>query len=239
MRIPTWLAALVVCAAVTAEEPPPLDPQVISQALFSAASTSAVAKAEQASPRHLLPAVPGADADSLQGFIRIVNRNDEEGEVTIHAIDDTGRRFGPATLWMNPWQARHFNSEDLENGNPEQELSGGVGNGTGWWRVEMTTTLRTRAFSYIRTPDGFVTSMHEVADELTTSLGDPYYRPPFFNPAKNTDIQSWLRIINPNDDIVAVLVGGMDDTGYLAPPVTFPLLAGEAIFLSARQLRGR
>ena len=244
LAVPALIA--ITAARVAAVEPPILNPQALTQALFSTAMPLApeqkAARSSQASDDTLihvvLPAVPGADAqDVFQGFVRVVNRAEQRGEVTIHAVDDAGERFGPITLPMGPWQARHFNSGDLENGNPAKGLSGGVGDGTGWWRVEMSTTLRSfRAASYIRTPDGFVTSMHLPALQTESPSGIPRYLLHIFNPARNTQVQSWLRIINPNGESVAVLVGAMDDTGHLAGPITFPLLAREAVQLSAQQL---
>ena len=48
-----------------------------------------------------------------QGFARIVNRSDRSGTVEITAFDDTGRRYGPATLSLDPLRTVHFNSGDL------------------------------------------------------------------------------------------------------------------------------
>jgi hypothetical protein len=235
---------LVACVACATEEPSPPDLNRIRAAYAEATTGESIAESElpatsayQPEPQHVLPAVPGADAShALQGFVRVLNRSNASGTVTIHAIDNTGRRFGPVTLWMSPWQARHFNSNDLENGNPAKGLSSGVGDGVGWWRLELTTSLGTRAFSYIRTPDGFVTSMHQVARLRDTGSGFAEYLVPFFNPARNTSVHSYLRLVNPNDEAVGVLVGAMDDAGNLAPEVTFIMLANEGIQLSARQL---
>ena len=80
---------------------------------------------------HLLPAVPGADAGDIQGFVRIMNDSDIAGEVEIHAIDDAGRRGGPVTLELDAYQKQHFNSDDLERGAASKGLHGGVGDGTG------------------------------------------------------------------------------------------------------------
>ena len=67
---------------------------------------------------HAIPLVTSANNPSRQGFVRIINRSDRPGTVHIHAIDDEGERFGPVSLSLNAKQTRHFNSQDLEDGNP-------------------------------------------------------------------------------------------------------------------------
>ena len=46
-----------------------------------------------AQQQHSLPLVKPAGS-TQEGFLRIVNRSDHAGTVTIHAIDDDGDRFG-------------------------------------------------------------------------------------------------------------------------------------------------
>ena len=76
----------------------------------------------------------------------------------------------------------HFNSADLENGNTEKGLSAGVGAGTSDWRLELSSTLDLEVLSYIRTNDGFLTAMHDVAP-----LDDRRYSVAIFNPCRNPD----------------------------------------------------
>ena len=160
---------------------------------------------------HALPAVPGADAGSIAGFVRIVNSSGEAGEVEIFAIDDSGDRRGPVTFELGALQAAHFNSRDLESGNAAKGLRGGIGNGTGMWRLELRSVLRIEAFGYIRTPDGFVTSMQAV--EAATEEGSNRYQVPFFNPGSNSNQQSLLRLVNPGSVVASVEITGVDDAG--------------------------
>ena len=116
---------------------------------------------------HSLPLVMAADNTmNQQGFVRIINRSDQAGEVSIQAIDDDGGRRGPVSLTLAARQTRQFNSQELEAGNSEKGLSGGVGNGTGNWRLELDTDLNIKPLAYVRTThDGFLTSIHQVAVE--------------------------------------------------------------------------
>ena len=182
---------------------------------------------------HLLPAVPGAGG-SIQGFIRIMNGSERGGEVEIYAIDDAGYRYGPATLAIDAFQTRHFNSDDLEHGAASKGLFGGVGDGTGMWRLDLKTTLTIGALAYIRTPDGFVTSMHQVA--VTFPDNDLQHFVPFFNPGSNTAIRSVLRVINPNPIGVDVTVVGLDDDWDPSGSVDFFLAPNSAMQISSQAL---
>ena len=184
---------------------------------------------------HTLPAVPGAGGD-IQGFVRIMNFDSIGGEVEIYATDDTGQRYGPVTLALGADQTRHFNSEDLEHGAPSKELIGGVGDGTGMWRLELKTPLSIVAWAYIRTPDGFVTSMHQLAEVEEYLAGDfLVHLVPFFNPGSNAAIRSLLRVINPNATSVVVAIAGRDDDGR-SGATAYSLAANSAMQISSQAL---
>ena len=153
----------------------------------------------------------------------------------VHAIDDSGRRFGPISFSLDPNETRHFNSQDLERGNPSKGLSAGVGDGSGNWRLELETDLDIAPLAYVRTSDGFLTSIHEVAAAQGISMR---YHVPIFNPASNTDQQSRLRLINPGSISAEIEIDGLDDKGRSPPmgTVSLTLLAGEARVLTAQQL---
>ena len=171
-----------------------------------------------------------------QGFARIINRSDTPGTVDIHGIDDSGDRYGPITLSLGALSTAHFNSQDLEAGNSLKGLSGGLGDGDGSWRLELDTELDIEVSAYIRTIDGFLTSMHDVARTL-----DPdglRHHVPIFNPGSNEFQRSQLRLINLGADSVSVTVEGRDDKGDAAPggEVRLTLADGEARLLSVQEL---
>ena len=139
---------------------------------------------------HTLPLFMPADTVQ-QGFVRIINDSESAGTVRIHAIDDEGERFGPVELSLDALQSGHFNSGDLENGNSEKGLSGGVGDGSGNWRLELDTDLNITALAYIRTPRGSLTSVHDVVEGASMR-----WHVHFFNPASNIEKKSLLRVIN-------------------------------------------
>ena len=70
---------------------------VVNGVLLSLALSLVQAPAALAQNKHTLPLFVSASHQTLQGFARVINLSERAGEVTIHAIDDTGQRFGPAT----------------------------------------------------------------------------------------------------------------------------------------------
>ena len=185
---------------------------------------------------HTLPLVMSASSSGPQGFVRIINLSNRDGTVDIEAIDDSGRRFGPVSLSLDAKRAAHFNSRDLERGNPSQGLSRGVGSGHGNWRLEVRTELDIEPLAYLRSGDGFLTSIHEVAaEEEGAALR---YHVPIFNPGDNRSQQSWLRLINPGAGDAEVVISGLDDRGNSPPEsdVRLTLPAGAVRTLTAQQL---
>ena len=142
----------------------------------------------------------------------------------IHAIDDSGQRFGPVSLDLNAKASVHFTSADLESGNDAKGLSGGVGDGDGDWRVELSTELDIEPLAYIRTSDGFLTSMHD----LVVEAGTLRHHVPFFNPASNVSKVSRLRLINPSDADARVEIYGLDDEGERSGDAVLTIPAGGA-----------
>ena len=140
------------------------------------------------------------------------------------------------SLDLGARRTQHFNSQDLERGNPAKGLFSGVGNGTGDWRLELATTLDVKAIAYIRTAAGFLTTIHEVVPE--TSAGSRRYDVVFFNPARNVNQVSMLRLINPGSNDARVVITAVDDRAAAAPggEVRLTLRRGAARVLSSRDL---
>ena len=160
---------------------------------------------------HSIPLFLSASNAMREGFARIINRDNRPGTVNIHAIDDDGWRPGPVRLSLAAGQTAHFNSEDLETGNAAKGLSGGVGAGTGDWRLELDTDLDIEALAYMRTSDGFLTSMHEVATHMRPAYFEDLVAT--FNPAANRRQVSKLRLINPAPGVPATVSISSYDNG--------------------------
>ena len=165
-----------------------------------------------------------ATHETQQGFVRVVNRSNQAGDVRVAAIDDDGMRLDAFTVSMAAWETQHFNSNHLENGDPARGIRG-VGEGTGDWRLVLDSDLDLEVLAYVRTRDGFLTAMHETAPKPAAS-----FLVPIFNPGSNRNQVSKLRIINTSDGAASVVVRGVDDEGLQAPAVhlTVPALAARS-----------
>ena len=126
---------------------------------------------------------PSASEPLREGFVRVINHSAEAGEVTIDPTDDSGREFDTLTLSIDASQTKHFNSGDLENGNEGKGLTGSTGSGQGDWRLAFSSDLDIEVLSYIRTEDGFLTAMHDVAPEEE----DGSLRIAIFNPRQQQE----------------------------------------------------
>ena len=182
----------------------------------------------------LFPAASRWTRQGYQGFARIVNRSGEAGEVRIDAWDDAGMHRGPVTLAIGANETVHFNSDDLEAGNPGKGLSGGVGSGTGDWRLRLSSGLDLVVLAYIRTQDGFLTSMHDLVPS-----SEARHRVVIFNPGKNTAQASRLRIVNLGGETAEVRIEGTDGRGESpGDAVELTVAAGAARTLGAAELEG-
>ena len=182
---------------------------------------------------HAVPLLPaGLNLSRRRGIVRVVNRSGRAGDVTVAAIDDTGREYGPLTLAVGARETVHFNSVDLELGNPGKGLSGRTGPGEGHWRLELSSDLDIGVLSYLRTADGFVTTMHDTAPRVGRR-----HRVAVFNPGGNESQVSLLRLVNPGNEPAAVTIAGVDGDG--ASPgteVAATVPARASRMLSAREL---
>ena len=175
---------------------------------------------------------PSASEPLREGFVRIINHSSQAGEVTIDPTDDSGRSYDTLTLSIAASETKHFNSLDLENGNEDKGLTGSTGSGQGHWRLEFSSNLDIEVLSYIRTDDGFLTAMHDLAP------GQPgFWRVSMFNPGNNSEQRSLLRLINEDDASADVTITGFDGAG-LSPgsDVRLSIRAGAARTLSAQEL---
>ena len=198
-----------------------------------ATATGTIMDNDTAGAVHHVPLfVSASDALGRESFARIVNHSDEDGEVRIDPFDDEGSAYGSLTLKIGANETVHINSGDLENGNTEKELDGATGPGRGRWRLELVGTVDIEVLTYMRTDDGFVTSMHDVVPHTGTG-----YHVAMFNPGRNDNQVSRLRLINRGAEAAAVVIEGIDRSGESpGTEVRLPVPARGARAVTAREL---
>ena len=182
-----------------------------------------------------IPLMLAADAEGRQGFLRIQNYSSDATDVEIRAIDNGGQRYGPLRIRLGPWQSAHFNSTDIEKGNPDKGLNKGLGDGQGWWRLQLRSSTQIFATSYVRTPDGFLTSIHDTTPAFEGE--DISFLVPMFNPASNVNQQSYLWFTNLSRQTNNISVYGVDDAGVSGlEAVRFSIDGMVSVTLDAKEL---
>lgn len=178
---------------------------------------------------HLLPK---ASEPLREGFVRVINHTAEAGEVLIDPVDGSGRRFDTIALTIDAGATVHFNSGDLEMGNPAKGLSGHTRSGVGDWRLSISSDLDIEVLSYIRAPDGFLTAMHDVAPQQGN-----IHRVAIFSPGSNGDQPSRLRLVNRGAETAQVAIRGTDDRGVAGSgEVALSIVPGAAREMTAAEL---
>ena len=180
----------------------------------------------------VVPLMPQAGSDQ-DGFVRIINHSSEGGEVEITAIDDSGAIVGKTAVQVGNG-ITYFNADDLEFGNPDKGMDEGVGSGTGDWRVSLRSdkSLDYEVLSYIRSSDGFLTSMHDLVEGEDGNI----YNLSFFNPGSNLNQKSLVRLINEKAESVDVQIQGTDDLGEVSEVVSSTMPSNGTLTLSAYDL---
>ena len=181
-----------------------------------------------------IPLLLSADEQGRQGFLRIQNYSEDvDVRLVITAIDDWGQRFGSVDIRLQPSNSIHFNSTDIEEGNANKGLPTGLGDGRGWWRLQLKSSTPIYATSYVRTSDGFLTSIHDTAIELEGTR----FLVPIFNPASNYRQVSLLRVSNLSSEPGNFSIAGLDDAGKLGlENVQFSVGGLQTVHLTAEDL---
>ena len=181
-----------------------------------------------------VPLFRSASDSNNEGFVRLINHSDVGGKVLVTAIDDSGREYEPISVELRPLSTLHFSANDLERGNAAKGIANGTGPGEGDWRlaiyIDDDDGLDVEVLAYVRTMDRFLTSMHDLTP------GKTRHRVPIFNPARNTNEVSLLRLINPGKTSTDVTIVGLDDAGKRSSTARATLRPGEAQVFSAQQL---
>ena len=115
-----------------------------------------------------------ASETSQASRLRIVNPDTRAAQVRIEGIDDAGASSdGALTLALGGREARTLGAAELESGDGEG-TSGGLGDGTGRWRLLVTADTAIEVMSLLASPSGHLSNLStapgatasETAEEL-------------------------------------------------------------------------
>jgi len=174
--------------------------------------------------------VPAASNVEQQGFIRIINETSSPATATILPIDDAGNLKQQLSVSLASYETKTLTSGDIENGNSSKGLSGAAGQGVGNWRLAISSVSTISAQGLIRSPSGFLNSMHDIAPAF---LSATLHEIGMFNPAKNVNQQSKLRLSNNTEVQNSFVITGIDDAGRNAGSVSIEVPAFATATLSS------
>lgn len=182
--------------------------------------------------KRVVTANPGSNVNK-QSFIRFVNPNSSAVSVEVYGVDDNGEssRQGPVSFSIPEDASVHITAQDLEDGNASKGISGTLCDLSGKWQLRVRSDEAIDVMSMIRTNDGFLTGVNDVAPN-TGGVHEVY----FANPASNTSKVTFLRIVNKDTVAGTASISGFDDDGVPSGTITFDLAANASIQLTAMDL---
>ena len=89
---------------------------------------------------HTVPLFASAGNPTLQGFVRMVNLSDRDGQVTVSAYTDSGMLWGETSFRVAGNAVYAFNSNDLEYGSDRKGIAS-IGVGTSDLHLEFDSNL--------------------------------------------------------------------------------------------------
>jgi len=99
--------------------------------------------------------------------LRLINNADTQGQITITGVDDAGNASDEVTFNIVAQNAVDLSAQELENGNGDKGLVGRLGDGSGKWRLSISSDVELRMQSLLTTPTGFLTNLSRAVSRNT------------------------------------------------------------------------
>ena len=166
-----------------------------------------------------------------RGVVRLVNPGPDDGDAWLY-VPRLGNDARPAAVVVPKRSVVRVDADDLSRGERGKRVYGQLPIGGSDAALEVYTSSEIRAQAYVRTADGFLTSMHDTATQDARGR----HVLPIFNPADGSRPMSRLRLVNIGDTDANVSVMGIDDAGVSRGPVRIVLPAWAATVVDADAL---
>ena len=178
---------------------------------------------------------PGGEQDA-RSLLRLVNPGSAEALASVSGVDDAGLSPGePVLLTLPAGAACTVDATELETGTglpcgPPQQ---GLGNGSGRWRLAVSSDAPLVAMNLLASPDGRLANL----SRISAADADGVWHVPLFPSASSTSgRQGLVRVVSRAQRPGAVSILATDDGGAAYPPVTLRLPAGAAVDVDADDL---
>ena len=175
---------------------------------------------------HESPFLPGAprSADGTldrsrpqqSGIVMVSNLGGTAGEFMVEGFDRDGAPG--ATLLpidLEPYESLIFTVYDLEAGSGTLGISPGLGDGSGDWRLRVSSALPLDVSTYTGAWGHGMAPLAEdtTVPDATDASGNGTYTVSWFNEGSNFTIRSFLMVVNAGDAPAEIGVGGRDAAG--------------------------
>ncbi len=115
---------------------------------------------------------PGSNTER-RSTLRIANDGSAQAAITISGFDDAGQPGDSnVTLNLSAERSISISALDLENGNAELGLVGALGDGTGKWRLTVSSSTSIQVQGLLDSPTGFITNLSRATEDETTETSE-------------------------------------------------------------------
>ena len=136
---------------------------------------------------HYIPTFNPGSNSNQQSSLRLINRQSQAAEVTVHGFDDRNDRSDVVSLNIPAGNAISLTAAELEDGPRTASANGALGDGQGKWRLFVESDRPIHAMSLLEDPNGYLTNLsasRKTASELSAivdglDLGGPGGDPTF------------------------------------------------------------
>ena len=96
-------------------------------------------------------------------MLRLINPDDQDAEIAIRGLDDSGAMRGTVRLTLPAGHARTIDAPELEEGGAD--LEGAIGDGQGKWRLDIEADRDIQVMSLMESPEGHITNLSSLPDD--------------------------------------------------------------------------
>ena len=153
-----------------------------------------------------------------------MNLTSSSNTFEINATDDDGNTAGPVTFSVPGNEAFEVTSAELESGG--SPLSGSLGDGSGKWRMTLSSSQSAKVLSLLEDPDGNISNLsNAIVPE------DDQYLINYMLP-DDASQEGFIRFINNSNSATTVTIEGIDEEGN-SDTITLSLGANEGRHLNS------
>ena len=175
-------------------------------------------------------------AAGLASRLRVINATAKAARVLIEGVDDAGTTASVA-VEVPIGATRNFTAATLEGGRSTGfgVLEGGLGNGTGDWRLTATSYDGVRVLNLLGSADG---NWVNLSAEPSASEDDAEHLPLFLSETASQGAhgQSVARIVNRSARSGQVAIRAIDAQGRAYPAGALALAAGQTVEVNSTEL---